>query len=109
MWFQFTSCFRSPFSFFDQAFNEKIIWNKTDKTPNLTGITPHATFLTTLEAIRKSQDGMADEVSGNIVADLRKRGKFGGFIEERMQSLLEEMWNKVEYALNDSRKEAGQL
>ena len=52
---------------------------------------------------------MADEVSGNIVADLRKRGKFGGFIEERMQSLLEEMWNKVEYALNDSRKEAGQL
>ena len=26
-----------------------------------------------------------------------------------MQSFLEVMWNKVEYALNDSRKAAGQL
>ena len=62
-----------------------------------------------LEAIRISQDGMVDEVSGNIIADLRKRGTFGGFGEERMQSLLEGMWNKIEYALKDSQKSAGQL
>ena len=48
-----------------------------------------------LEAIRTSHDGMADEVSGNIVAELRKRGIFGGFIEEKMQSVLEGTWNKV--------------
>ena len=42
---------------------------------------------------------MSDEVSGNIVAQLRKRGIFGGFSEERMQSLLEVMWNNVDYNL----------
>ena len=52
---------------------------------------------------------MADEVSGNIVADLIKIGTFVGFSEERMQSLLEVMWNKVESALKDSREMAGQL
>ena len=44
---------------------------------------------------------MVDEVSGNIIADLRKRGMFGSFSEERMQSLLEGTWNKIEYALKD--------
>ena len=62
-----------------------------------------------LEAIRKSQDGMADEVSGNIVAELRKRGTFGSFSEERIQSVLEGMWNKVDYDLRDSQKNSGQL
>ena len=62
-----------------------------------------------MEAIRTSQDGMADEVSRNIVAELRRRGTFGGFSEERMQSLIEGMWNKVEYDLKDSQKAAGQL
>ena len=62
-----------------------------------------------LEAIRTSQDGMADEVSGNIVAQLMKRRNFGGFSEERMNSLPEIMWNKVEYDLKDSQKGAGQL
>ena len=38
---------------------------------------------------------MADEVLGKIIAELRKRGKFGGFSDERMQLLLEGMWNKV--------------
>ena len=52
---------------------------------------------------------MTDEVSGNIVAELSNIGTFGGFSEERMQSLLEGMWNKVEYALKDSRKVAGIL
>ena len=52
---------------------------------------------------------MSDEVLGNIVPELRKRGNFGGFSEERMQSVLERMWNKVDYALKDSRKMAGQL
>ena len=46
---------------------EKFPWNKTDKTPTFTGITPHVTILTILEAISKSQEGMADEVSGNMV------------------------------------------
>ena len=50
-----------------------------------------------------SQDGMVDEVSGNIIAELRKRGDFGGFSEERMQSFIEGMWNKIEYALKDSQ------
>ena len=36
-------------------------------------------------------------------------GKFGGFIEESMQLLLEGMWDKVEYALKYSKKSAGQL
>ena len=44
---------------------------------------------------------MEDEVSGNIFAELRKRGVFCGFIEERMQSLLEGILNKVEYDLKD--------
>ena len=52
---------------------------------------------------------MSDEVSGNIIAELRKRGKFGGFGEERMQSVIEGIWNKVEYALNELRKMTGQL
>ena len=44
---------------------------------------------------------MADEVLWNIVIELRKRGTFDGFSEERKQSLIELMWNKVEYALKD--------
>ena len=52
---------------------------------------------------------MVDELSGNIIADLRKSRTFGGFIEESMQFLLEGMWDKVEYALKDSKKSAGQL
>ena len=62
-----------------------------------------------LEAIRIYQDGMVDEVSGNIVAELRKRVTFGGLSEERMQSLLEGIWNKIDYYLRDSQKLAGQL
>ena len=81
---------------------ETFPWNKTDKIPNFTGIPSHVTIFTMLEA-------MSDEVSGNIVPELRKRGNFGGFSEERMQSVLEEMWNKVEYDLKDPRKMAGQL
>ena len=50
---------------------------------------------------------MAYKVLGNIVAELRKRRIFGGFSEERMQSVLEGMWNKVEYDFKDSRKMAG--
>ena len=52
---------------------------------------------------------MADEVSGNIVAELIKIGTFVCFSEERMQSLLEVMWNKVESALKDSREMTSQL
>ena len=52
---------------------------------------------------------MADEVLGNIVAKLRKRGTFGGFSEERIQSVLEVMWNKVEYYFKYSQKMAGKL
>ena len=52
---------------------------------------------------------MVDEVSGNIIAELRKIGTFGSFSEERMQSLLEGMWNKVKYDSRDSKKAAGQL
>ena len=44
---------------------------------------------------------MLDDVSGSIVVELRKRGTFGGFSEYKMQSFLEGMWNKVEYALKD--------
>ena len=64
---------------------EKCPWNKPYKTPTFTGIPPNVTILTMLEVIRTSQDGMEDEESGNIVSDLRKRGTFGGFSEERMQ------------------------
>ena len=49
----------------------------------------------------KSQDNIPDEVSGNIVSELSKRVIFGDCGEEIMQSLLEGMWNKVEYALKD--------
>ena len=52
---------------------------------------------------------MSDEVLGNIAAELRKRGTFGGFSEKRMKSSLEGMWNKVEYNFKDSRKSSGQL
>ena len=86
----------------------KFPWNKTGKTPTFTGVTPNVTSLTMLEAIGTSKGGMADEVLGNIVAELRKRGTFGGFSEERMQSLLEGMWNTVEYAFTDSQKSASQ-
>ena len=46
---------------------------------------------------------------GNIISDFRNRGFFFIFREERIQLLLEGMWNKVEYALKDSPKLAGQL
>ena len=62
-----------------------------------------------LEAISTSQDSMADEVSGNIVAQLKNRGTFGGFSEERTQLVLEEMWNQVECYLKDKQKITGQL
>ena len=52
---------------------------------------------------------MVDELSRNIIAELRKSRTFGGFIEESMQLLLEGMWDKVEYALKDSKNSAGQL
>ena len=52
---------------------------------------------------------MAYEVLGNIVAELRKKGKFGGLILERMQSVIEGMWDKVKYALKDLQKLSGQL
>ena len=55
-----------------------------------------------LEAIRTFEDGLVDELSVYIISELRKRGTFGGFSEEIIQSLLEVMWNKVEYALKDS-------
>ena len=51
---------------------------------------------------------MADEVLGDIGVELRKRGTFGGFSEERMQLLLEGMWNKIEYDLKDSQELEGQ-
>ena len=35
-------------------------WDRADKTPTLTGIPPHITILTMLEAIRTSQDVMVD-------------------------------------------------
>ena len=52
---------------------------------------------------------MVDELSGNIIAELKKSGTFGGFIEKSMQLLLEGMWDKVQYALKDPKKSAGQL
>ena len=45
---------------------------------------------------------MLDYVSGSIVVELRKRGTFGGFSDESMKSLLEGMWNKLEYDLKGS-------
>ena len=40
------------------------------------------------EAIRIIQDSMVGGVLGNIIAELRKRGTFGGFSEKRMQLFL---------------------
>ena len=62
-----------------------------------------------LETIRIIQDGMVDELSGNIIVELRKIGTFCGVIEESIQLLLEGIWDKVEYALRDLKKSAGQL
>ena len=52
---------------------------------------------------------MADKESGNIVSELRKRGTFGSFSEDRIQLLLEVIWNKVDNDLNYSRKDSGKL
>ena len=52
-----------------------------------------------LEAIRTSKDNIKKEVLENIISDLRKRGTFGSFSEERMQLVLEGTWDKVEYNL----------
>ena len=52
---------------------------------------------------------MVDEVSGKIVAYLRKGGNFRGFIEERIQLVFERICNKSEYDMKDLRKMAGQL
>ena len=52
---------------------------------------------------------MADEVLGNDVEELRKRGTVGGFSEEIIQSFLEGMWNKVDFDLKDKPKAAVQL
>ena len=50
---------------------------------------------------------MADELSGNIAAQLKNRVTFGGFSEERIHLLLEGMWNKLEYALYYLLKASG--
>ena len=105
----FFSCFFSQLS--PSSINlstAHFTWEK-NKTPIFTGILPHITISTMLEAIMKYQDGMADEALGNIVSELRKRGKFGGFSEEMMQFFLEIMWNKVEYALKASQRLAVKL
>ena len=47
---------------------------------------------------------MADDVLVNIVVQWRKRGIFVGFSGERMYSLIEGMWNKVEYYLKGSQQ-----
>ena len=47
---------------------------------------------------------MVDEVSENIVAELSKRGIFGGFSEQKMYQLHEGMLNTVDYDLKDSQK-----
>ena len=62
-----------------------------------------------LEAIKIYQDGMADEVLENIVAELKKRGNFGIFNEESMQLLHEGIWDEKQYALKYSQKAAGIL
>ena len=90
--------FMSPFFFFVFFYHlspslinistENFHCNKTDKTTTFTGIPTHVTILTMLEAIRTSQDGMEDEVLGNIIAELRKRGTFGGFSEVRIESVF---------------------
>ena len=76
--------------------------NITYNLPNFTGVSPHVTILIMLEVIRTFEDGLVDELSVYIISELRKRGTFVGFSEEIIQSLLEVMWNKVEYALKDS-------
>ena len=50
---------------------------------------------------------MVDEVSGDIIKWLIKRGPFGGFSEDRMHLFIGGVWNKVEYDLKDSTKLAG--
>ena len=62
-----------------------------------------------LEGIRTSQDGMADEVLGNIVEELRKRGTVGGFSEDIIQYFLEGMQNTADYDFKDQPKAAVQL
>ena len=49
---------------------------------------PNVTILNMLEAIRIYQDGTMDKLSGNIISELKKRGTFGGFSEERIQSFI---------------------
>ena len=83
--------FKSPYFLsvvFDHLFpsliklsTETFIWSKTDKTPTFAGIPPLVIILTMLEVIRKAQNGMKDEVSGNIIVGLIKRGTFCGFSE----------------------------
>ena len=67
---------------------ETFPWNKIDKLPTFTGILPHITILTMLEDIRTSQEGMADEVSENIAAELSMRGAFFCFSGNRVHPLL---------------------
>ena len=52
---------------------------------------------------------MLDKLLENIVAYLMKREIFGGFSEERVKSVLEGIWNKVDYDLKYLQKMAGQL
>ena len=62
-----------------------------------------------LEAIRTYQDNIADEFLGGIIAESRKRGIYDDFGEERMQLVLEGIWNKVKNDLKYSQKMEGQL
>ena len=62
-----------------------------------------------LEAIRTSQEGLADEVLRNIVSESWKRQSIRGFNEGRIQSLLEGIWNKLEYDFNYLLKASSQL
>ena len=62
-----------------------------------------------LEAVRISQDSLVDGILGNIIEKLRKRGTFGGFSKERLQSLLGGICNNVGYTLKYSQNLAGQL
>ena len=96
-WF-YSEVFSHLYPSFIKIPTETFPWNKTEKTPTYTRIYPHETILTMLEAIRTSQDVMADEELDNIVTELSRRGTFGGFSEDGLQSLLEGMCNTVEYS-----------
>lgn len=82
-------------------------WNKTEHTPHVTGIPPHVSIMTMLEVIISKQETLSGDVSSAIITEMDERGTFGGFNQNRMQTMLDGLMTEVRSEVRSARRNGG--